>query len=546
MVLATSMRGPRIQGGSTVIERSLAALERRAIEDRLSRRSFMRAAVGAGLSVGLATSLWSKVQAAMPKSGGTLRLGADGGATTDTLDPLVGLGADHPQSAAFATFDTLTEIDATGTPVPSLAESWEGNRDGTWAIRLRQGVEFHDGKSLTAEDVVWSLNQHKGDASKNAEAKQIVGNLTEIRTDGPSTVILKQAEVNFDLPSHLSSFGLLIGKAETAWSAGVGTGPYKLENFEPGVRYIASKFANFYRDDQGHFDSIELWNITDPAARVSGLLGSSLDVIGSPNVTSAVRLGKLAGYKLISVSGTQHYTTDIRTDTDPLSNAHLRNAIKWGVRRQEFVDKILGGFGTIGNDIPLARGQQFYNDQLPQREYDPEKAKWHLTQAGLSKIDLELNTSDGAFSGAVDMGVLMKESLAPIGINLEVKRQPADGYWSNVWMKQPWSASYYNGRPTADWMLTSQYHSSSEWDATYFDNTEFDALLAAARGEAEETKRRELYFKAQEMLWDKGGVVIMAFVNILIGASDRMGHGAVGVSRRLDDGRLARRWWFEG
>lgn len=511
----------------------------------MTRRRFMGTAAAIGVSTAIATSFWNEAQAATPQKGGTALIGTDGGATTDTLNPLQSLGADHAQSAAFASFDTLTEIDPSGRPVPSLAEGWESGEDGTWAIRLRKGVEFHDGKTLTADDVVWSLKQHLSEAATNAEAKQIVGNLAEIRSDGPDLVIMKQKELNYDLPSHLSSFGLLIGSAESDWTAGNGTGPYKLEQFEPGVRYIGSKNSNFYRDDQGYFDSVEILNVTDPTARASGLLSGSLHVMGSPDVATATRLGRIDGFELLSVSGTQHYTTDIRTDIEPLSNAHLRNAVKWGVRRQEFVDKVLGGFGTIGNDLPLARNQQFYNDQLPQREYDPEKAKWHLKQAGLDTIGLTLHTSDGAFSGAVNMGVLMKDSLAPVGIDLTVKRQPADGYWNDVWKTEPWSASYYNGRPTADWMLSSQYHSSSEWDATYFRNVAFDDLLTAARRERDQDKRRDLYFEAQKMLWEDGGAVVMAFVNILIGASNKLGHGDVGVSRRLDDGRLARRWWFK-
>ena len=123
----------------------------------ISRRDFMRTAASAGLSAAMAGSLWSEAQAATPQKGGTLKAGADGGATTDTFNPLQMNGADHPTLSILSSYDTLTEIDETGAPQPSLAESWEGNVDGTWAIKLRKGVEFHDGKTLTAEDVVWSL-----------------------------------------------------------------------------------------------------------------------------------------------------------------------------------------------------------------------------------------------------------------------------------------------------------------------------------------------------------------------------------------------------
>lgn len=524
----------------------LGALRASALTGRLNRRRFLLTASAAGLSTVAAEAVWREARAAEPKKGGSITVGTDGGATSDSLNPLVATGADHATIAVLSCYDTLTEMDAKGTPQPSLAESWEGSADGTWAFRLRNGVEFHDGSPLTAADVVWSLAQHQGEASKFAEGKQIVGNFDELRADGPDTVIIKQREVNFDLPAHLSSFGLIVGKEGTEdWNTGNGTGPYVLESWDPGARFAGRKFDGFYRDDQGHFDEVEVLNVADPTARSSGLLSGSLDVIGSPQPSTAGRLGAAQGYSLIEVAGTQHYTTDMRTDTDPFTNAHLRNAVKWGVKRDEIVQKILGGFGTPGNDLPISRNQQFYNDQLPQREYDPEKAAWHLQQAGLDSADLTFHTSDGAFAGAVNTAVLMKESLAPIGLNVTVKREPADGYWSDVWLKAPWCAVYWNGRPTVDWMLTSTYHSSSDWNSTYFKNAEFDRLLIAARGEPDEGKRREMYFEAQRLLWEEGGVVVLAFANILIGASDALGHGPVGVSRRLDDSRITRRWWRE-
>ncbi|MEO0371076.1 MAG: ABC transporter substrate-binding protein, partial [Pseudomonadota bacterium] len=276
-------------------DRKISMLTQRA-RSGVSRRDFMRSAATAGLSVAMAGSLWSSAQAATPKKGGTLKAGADGGATTDTFNPLEMNGADHPTMSILSSYDTLTEVDENGTPQPSLAESWEGNADGTWAIKLRQGVEFHDGKTLTAEDVVWSLNQHLSEENRAAEAQQIVQNFEELRADGPDTVIIKQKEVNFDLPTHLSAFALIIGQEGSEdWSAGVGTGPYVKEDYQPGVQYLGKKFANFYRDDQGHFDEVELLNIADPGARMSGLLSNTLHAIGSPETKTAGRLADAPG-----------------------------------------------------------------------------------------------------------------------------------------------------------------------------------------------------------------------------------------------------------
>ncbi len=523
----------------------LARLKKSALRNGISRRDFLQSASALGVSLAVAGSVWSEARAETPNQGGTLRAAAEGGGTTDSFNPLQATGVDHTTLAVLSCYDTLTEIDSKGSPQPSLAESWEGAADGTWAFKLRKGVEFHNGKTLTAEDVVWSLKQHVSEANKFAEGKQIIENLEELRADGPDTVVMKQREVNFDLPAHLSSFGLIIGQEGTEdWDAGIGTGPYTKENFEPGVRFIGAKFANFYRDDQGHFADIEVINVADATARASGLISGSLDVIGQPDAVTAGRLGKLKGYSVLEVPGTQHYTTDMRTDTDPFTDNNIRLAVKWGIKRQEIVDKVLGGFGTIGNDIPISRGQQFYNSDLPQREYDPDKAKHYLKQAGLDSIDLTFSTSDGAFPGAVNVGVLMKESMRPAGINVEVKREPADGYWSDVWLKKPWCAVYWNGRPTVDWMLTSTYTSTSAWNSTYFKNATFDQLLADARGEADEAKRRDMYFEAQRLLYEEGGVTVLAFANILVAKTDNLAHGELGVSRRMDDSRLPRRWWF--
>ncbi len=510
-----------------------------------SRRRILAAGAALGVTTALSPSLWSPARAEAARKGGHLRLGADGGSTTDTFIPLQALGADHATLSILSTFDTLTEMDHEGRPQPSLAESWESKPDGTWVFTLRKGVEFHDGKPLTAEDVVWSLKQHTSEDSKFAEGKQIIGNLEELKADGDLRVVMKQREVNFDLPTHLSAFGLIIGQAgNDDWDAGIGTGPYVKEVFEPGQRYLGRKFANFYRDDQGHFEEVEILNVTDPGARVTGLLSHSLDAIGSPDISVARRLAQAPGFSLVEVAGTQHFTTDMRCDTDPFTDNNLRLAVKYGIKRKEIVDKVLGGYGSIGNDLPISRNQQFFNADLPQREYDPDKAKHYLKQAGMEQANLVFSTSDGAFDGAVDTGVLMKESMAPIGIDVEVDRRPADGYWTDVWLKAPWCAVYWNGRPTVDWMLSSTYTSDSPWNSTYFKNETFDKLLVEARREADQDKRQEMYYEAQRLLYEEGGAVVLAFANILIGKSDKMGHGAVGSSRRVDDSRLPRRWWF--
>ncbi len=518
-----------------------------ACDTSISRRDFLERAAALGVAGALATSIWSDAAQAAASKGGHLRVGTDGGATIDTFDPLKSIGTDHVTQAILLCHDTLTEIDGMGTPVPSLVETWDASKDGTtWTFDLRKGVEFHNGKTLTAADVIWSLNQHLSEDNTFAEGKQIVSSLEELKADGDNRVVMVQKSVNFDLPSHLSSFGLVIApEGTTDWKAGIGTGPYALEAYEPGVSFTGKRHANFYRDDQGHFDSVELVNIADAATRSNALRTGAVDVIGQPDTKTAKRLDSIDGFSVLDVPGSQHFTTAMRTDTDPFTDNHIRLAVKYGIKREEILDKVLGGFGYIGNDHPIGRSIQFFNDSLPQRQYDPDRSKFHLKKAGLTAIDLELKTSDGAFSGAVDMAVLMKESMKAGGINVNIDQVPGDGYWSDVWLKAPWCCVYWNGRPTVDWMLTSSYISTSSWNDTHFNDERFDSVLNAARGESDQAKRKEMYFELQEILHNRGGTTVPVFASFLHGVSDKLGHDAVSGNRRMDDGRLGRRWWFK-
>ena len=512
----------------------------------MSRREFMRRAAAAGVALSSASALWSaEALANTPQRGGHLRVGTEGGVTADSFHPFVSIGTDHVTQAVLLCFDTLTETDATGAAAPSLAESWEHSDDGkTWRFHLRKGAEFHNGQPVTADDVIWSYQLHLEEGGTCAECQQVVSNL-ELSADGNHTVVMEQKEVNFDLPAHLSAYGLIIGPAGTEdWNAGVGSGPYVLERWEPGQSFIGRRFDNFYRDDQGHFDSVELVNINDLASRMTALRSDAVDVIGQPDTKTARLIDQMDGFSLIEVPGGTHYESVMRCDTDPFTDNNIRLAVKYGINREEILEKIVGGFGYVGNDHPIGRNYHFFNDELPQRVYDPDRSRFHLEKAGLTEISLELFAGDGAWSGATDMALLMQSSLKSGGVNVEVNRYPADGYWSDVWMQKPWCMVYWNGRPTVDWMLSAAYISTSSWNDTFFKNERFDSILIAARTERDQDKRRQMYFDLQEILHNEGGAVIPVFGSSLMAKSDRLGHGAVGGIRRMDDARLGRRWWF--
>jgi len=243
-------------------------------------------------------------------------------------------------------------------------------------------------------------------------------------------------------------------------------------------------------------------------------------------------------------TGFLHYTAPMNTTVAPFDNNDVRLALKYAVDREQLLEKILKGHGTLANDHPIAPSVPYHAD-LEQRVYDPDKAKFHLKKAGLDRLEIDFSAADAAFAGAVDGAVLMKEHAAAAGIDINIVREPNDGYWSNVWMKKPWVACYWGGRPTQDWMFSQAYAEGANWNDTYWSHERFNKLLLAGRGELDASKRAEIYREMQQILRDEGGVVVWAFANYVYAMADKVQHGPdVAANWELDGGRYVERWWF--
>jgi peptide/nickel transport system substrate-binding protein len=370
-----------------------------------------------------------------------------------------------------------------------------------------------------------------------------------LKKDGPNTVIFQLESGNADFPYLLSDYHITIGPADKEgnidWQSGDGTGPYSVKDFEPGVRSHLIRHPNYFKEGEGNFDEVKMIAINDTAARMNAMSTGQVDAIARCDLKTASLLGKKPGIDVLQTSGTKHYTYPMDVRAAPFDDNNVRMALKLGIDREIFVKTVLRGYGSLGNDHPISTAQNYHASDLPQRQYDPEKAKWHLKQAGLSGLDVEMSASDAAFAGAVDATQLYAESLKPAGINLTVKRASADGYWSNTWMKVPWSASYWSGRPTADWMFTIGWAAGGNWTETFWNNARFEELLVAGRAELDETKRGLIYAEMQAICRDEGGAVIPCFANNVDAASDKLGRPAkIGGNFELDGARSMARWWF--
>ena len=499
-------------------ERLFGALQRGA-KRRDVLAMLMAGGMQATLAGGLAT-LATTAHAQTPRKGGRITVATNGSGVNDTLDPAK-QSNQTDYCRGFMFYNGLTVLDGSLTPRPQLAEEFTTQDAKTWVFKLRKGVTFHDGKPLTPADVVFSIMRHK-DAATASRAKVLADQIESVTASGPNEVTFRLSSANADLPVILGTYHFHIVKAGTTdFNAGTGTGPYKVKEFKPGVRSIAVRNENYWKPGRPYLDEIELVGITDESARVNALLAGQLDLVQAVSPRSVERVtasGKHAVYETKSVS----YTNLImRRDSSPGSNPDFVLAMKYLFNREQLLKSIQLGRGVVANDQPIATSNRFYLKGLPQRPYDPEKAKWHLQKANLGSAAIPVVASPAA-TNSVEMALVMQYAAKQIGLNLDVKRMPADGYWSTHWMKHPVGFGNVNARPSADLALTLFFKSDAPWNEAAWKNEKFDQLLVAARGEVDQAKRAQMYADMQVLVHDEGGVGIPMFVSSLDGHNSKL------------------------
>jgi len=523
----------------------LKVLEELLADGKIDRREFLSRATAAGVSAAAATTALGRTAlAATPKQGGRFRIGAVGGATSDSLDPATMLDF-MTANIGWQTRNNLVEIDSKARPIPELAQSFEANDDATrWVFKLRKGVQFHNGKSFTAEDVVFSINRHRGEDSASV-AKSLLESLADVKVDDKHTVVFTLNSGNVDFPFVLTDYHLQICPAGTEdFEDGMGTGGYVLQSYDPGVRSFATRNPNYWKEGRAHFDEVESINITDSAARMSALLSDDHDAMLRVERQTAKRLAEAPNVQLVEAEGGPHFLMSMLTNRPPFNDVNLRRAMKHAVDREELVAKVLHGYGTPGNDHPIAPYMRYYASELPPREYDPDKAKFYLKKAGMDSFATEFHASDLVLNIAVDAGVLYKEQAAPASIDVTVMQEPADGYWSDVWRVVPFFANYFSTRPSEDTMFSIGYAADAAWNPSFWDNERFNKLLRQARAELDEAKRRDMYVEMQRIMRDEGGSIIPLFLTNLDGASAKIRHGPIAGNFDFDGWRAHERWWF--
>ncbi len=488
----------------------------------ISRRQMLTMLAAAGITAASAGNLFSaagQALAATPKKGGRVRYASDLHGPSDTFDPqLFTSNIDYTRGRAH--YNALTQFRDSIVPQPDLAEEFSSNPAVTeWTFKIRKGVTFHDGSKLTADDVIWTMKRHYGKDSKSV-AKTLVADVTEWKKIDSHTVKAIMDAPNADLPAVLATHHFKILKKDTTdFQNPTGTGPFKLVEFQPGVRSKHVRNEHYWRDGP-NFDEVEIFAITDAVARTNAVLSGDIDMMQGLDPKAIKQVERHDGVRVLSVASGSYMGICNLLNTAPGNNPDFVRAMKLLPQRERMVKRILKGQGTVGNDHPInvAYGPDFCSE-LPLQQYDPDKAKFYLNKSGITTA--ELHVAEVA-PGVTDMSLMVQRDAQKIGLDLKIKKVPNDGYWGAVWLKAPMNVVTWNMRPTANVMLTLAFAPDAPWNDTYWKDEKFGKLLKDVRAVKDPGKRHEMYCELQRLASEGSGMVIPMHRNFVDAISDKV------------------------
>ena len=513
-------------GDAEVAYSKLSRQDRNLLERELSRgvsrRDAMKMLVAGGISATLAGSLVmvaDEAVAATPVKGGNVRMCPSLHGPDDTMDPALATGSqDYVRHRAH--YNSLIQLNDNITPRGELAEEFSANSDATeWMFKLRKDVRWHDGSKFTADDVIYTMNRHYGEKSTSV-VKPLVSVVNQWKKIDQYTVKATLDSPFADLPIVLGEKQFkIIKNGTTDFQNPVGTGPFKLKDFKPGLRSIHVRNEDYWREP-ANLESLEIFAITDAVARTSALISGDIDMMEELNPKAIKQIGAAPGVQVKSLPSGQYMGFCLMLNSSPGNNPDFVKGMKLLQRREKIVKSLLKGQGTVGNDNPInsAYGNDFCNE-LSITPHDPDQARHFLKKSGITSAEVHVAE---VLPGITDAVLLWQRECSKVGFDLQVKKVPSDGYWGAIWMKSPVNVTSWNMRPTATIMLALAFAPDAPWNDTLWKDDQMGKLLKMAKAETNAEKRHNIQCEMQTLVHDKSGMIIPAHSNIVDAHSSKI------------------------
>lgn len=546
------------------IRKDRSELENHIIDEysagKITRREFVRR----GTVVGMSIPLVSFLAAACGGGGGGE---TTGGGTTPTATGAVQAGgnirvaliqpATDPNPVIVKDEGGAGLIGSTGEFLsfsnaklelePKIAESWSPNDDGTeWTFKIRQGVQFHSGKTLTANDVKTTFETLIDPKNASNALSALGGVLSPGNTEAPddATVVFNLDAPNGNFPTLVSSanYNAIIIPADldpADWGKTFdGTGPFKLESFTPKVG------AKFVRNDaywgtKANPDSMELKFYDEEGPMIVAIQGDEVDFVEHFSVSGGKALLSDSNVQVISVETATHREMHMRTDMEPFTDKRVRQAIALSLDRNAMVEGLWEGRADLGNDSPFAPLYPSTDPSVPQREQNIDQAKQLLADAGKTSFSVDLSTWNGF--EIPDLAQLVKQYAEQIGVTVNVKIVGDDAayygdavFGKSIWLDSVMGITDYGHRPVPNVYLSSAFTSKGTWNAAHFKNAQADQLIADYIGALDIDSQRAAAKKIQELLLDETPVVFPYFYNFLSAAKPNLKNAVSAATGQFD------------
>ena len=479
----------------------------------LSRRRMLGGAVGAG-SLGLLAACGPGPAARVdmsggPRNGGVLRVGLSGGSSADIVDAHIPVNSGD-SARVINLYDTLLLRGDDFELVYRLAETFEPNDEATvWTATIRKGVVFHDGKPLTADDVVFTFERITDPDDPKSGAAGL-GMLDEVVAIDDHTVEFRLSEPNSVLDDTVGQYSAGIVPRGYDPENPIGTGPFKLQSFDPGQSTVL--VANHdYWDEGPYLDELHLLNFNDTDAVINALLSSQVDCVGQIPLSLVDVIGSDERMEILNSETGMWLPFTMRVDKEPFDDVRVRQAMRLAVDRPGMIEQVFSGHGQIANDM-FAPYDPDYPSDLPQREQDIEEAKRLLAEAGYPDgLTVELVTAP-IQSGAVEAAQVFAQQAKAAGITIDIRRVDTTTFFGENYLQWDFAQSFWYTRNFVPQAVSCVLEESPFNETGYVDD-EFADRLNRIRGELNPRVRGELIRQAQHQLYDEGGYIIWGFGN---------------------------------
>jgi peptide/nickel transport system substrate-binding protein len=427
-------------------------------------------------------------------------------------------------------YDWLVETGDANQLLPGLATAWDSPDGKVWMFALRSGVTFSNGQPFTADDVVYTFTRLQ-DPNVGSPLAKTLANVTAIKAVDSTHVEFTLKDANPEFPSDVSDYhaAILSKSVLDPAKTPVGTGPFVLESYTAEDRALLKKNPSYWmKDDQGktlpYLDQIQLIFSSDLAGRVNALQGDQVQFVGG--LTSELVDTIKADSKLKVLTGPSsafHYVIHMRSDSGhPAADVKIRQALQLGTDHQGLIDQVRPGLAVVGNGTPVGPAYgDYYLDKAP--VYDGNKAKDLLAQAGASDLTITLYAQEALEVPAI--ATVWKEQMKAIGVTVNIQTEPADVYYGEgdgSWLKVDFGITEWGARATPNAYFNTAYITGAAYNESHWSDPEFDKVAAQINSELDRAKRVALYKQAQQIMIDRGPVIVPFYETAAAGASAKL------------------------